>query len=943
MAIDRWERLQELFAEALEVPPERRAAHLETAIADPTLRADVRSLLEAHDAGGPLDDIAVHLSPTDDRSAVPPDQLPAGHRIGPYAVLQPIAHGGMGSVYLAERADGAFEHTVALKLLRRDLESEELHHRFLVERQILARISHPNIARLLDGGVTGEGRPYFVMEHVEGVPLDAYCDAHRLPVRERLELFRTVCAAVQHAHRNLVVHRDLKPSNILVTEDGAVKLLDFGIAKVLDPEAFPEPVSRTRPEVRLLTPEYASPEQLRGEPVTTASDVYQLGLLLCRLLAGQVPRLLDAPRGGAAPYATRDVVKPSTMVRKSTGPGGAEQGGGVADLRAVAAARDTTPDRLRRRLAGDLDNIVLLALREEPERRYASVEQLANDVRRHLAGRPVTARAVSLGYVTARFARRHWAGVAAAAVALVLLIAFAVSTDLQARRVARERDRAQQVSSLLLSMFESASPDVSRGDTITVVQVLAGGAENARNALRDQPELQATMLATIAEVYHDLGQSSQAAALAGEALRLRQAALGPAHPDAVWTMVRLASFLTETGQVDSALLHAERAVAASRARLGDRDPVTARALQMHSYALQVKGDLTAARPLLEAAIDIFRSESGDSARLDLASALVNLSYMDQNEGDLDAAVGTMRESVAIRRALLDPEHPKLLNSIASLAEMLIRRGDVAAADTLLRETLEIRRRIFPAGHPEIGKSLVDLARLLEVTGDLDGAERSHREALASFRQAYGDRSGFVAQSLNNLGLFLHFRRGDLPGAEAMYRQSASIFAELRGPRDPWTALAETNLATAVYPQGRLREAEGLYRRSISVLEASYPPTSPLLGPPLMHYGVVLTRLGKAGDAEPLLRRALEIERASADVARVARAEAALGMGLLAADRLAEAEPLLRRADSTLTAFGLPDPFLLWTVEARMRLYTRQGNTAEAARQRDRLDAAASAR
>ncbi|MFV2073922.1 MAG: tetratricopeptide repeat protein, partial [Thermoanaerobaculales bacterium] len=922
MSDDRWERLQELFLQALEVPLEDRASHLQAAIADPTLRADVRSLLSAHDAGGPLDRPPVSPAPTDDATPHPRESLPAGHRVGAYAILRPIAHGGMGSVYLAERADGQFESTVALKLLRRDLESEELLHRFRVERQILARINHPNIARLLDGGVTDEGRPYFAMEHVEGVPLDEYCDEHRLSVRKRLELFRTVCAAVQHAHRNLVVHRDLKPTNILVTEDGTVKLLDFGIAKVLDPKEFPEEVARTRPGFRLLTPEYASPEQLRGEPVTTASDVYQLGLLLYRLLAGRLPRMADPALGTSGPSAgTRDITKPSTAVGDSAKGEPARGEVAPADPRAIAAVRDTTPGRLRRRLAGDLDNIVLLALRNEPERRYASVEQLAEDVRRHLVRRPVTARPERAGYVAAKFVRRHWAGVAIAALAVTLLVAHAVSTDIQAQRVARERDRAQQVSSLLLNMFESASPDVSRGDTITVVQVLDRGAERVRATLRDQPDLQGTMLGMIAEVYRDLGQPARAAALAGEALTLRQASLGEDHPEAVLNMVRLADFLTDAGQLDSALPYAERAVALSRKRMGRRHAATGRALQTYAFALQLKGDLTEARPLLEEAVGILRAAPGDSSRLDLASALVNLAFMDQNDGDLEAAVAHMRESIAIRRALLDPEHPKLLNSIGNLGDLLLRRGDLAAADTMLTEVVEILRRIYPAGHPTIAAGLGVYARLLEAKGDLDGAERFHREALAALRQAFGDRSLAAAQVLNNLGLFLHFRRGDPRAAEPLYRESASIFAEVRGPADPWTALVESNLATAIYTQGQYREAEALYRRAITALEARYPPTAQLLGRPLMHYGVVLTRLGKTAEAEPLLRRALEIERTSADGARIARAETALGMWLLAENRLQEAEPLLRRADSTLAGIGARDPFFEWTADALVRLYT----------------------
>jgi len=939
MSGDRWERLQELFLQALDVPPEDRAAHIEGAIADPTLRDEVRSLLHAHDAGGPLDRVAVHHEPVDDAVLHQRESLPVGHRVGPYAILRPIADGGMGSVYLAERADGQFEYTVALKLLRRDLESEELHQRFLIERQILARINHPNIARLLDGGVTDEGRPYFAMEHVEGVPLDEYCDAHRLSVRQRLELFRIVCAAVQDAHRNLVVHRDLKPTNILVTEDGTVKLLDFGIAKVLDPEAFPEKVTRTRPELRLLTPEYASPEQLHGEPVTTASDVYQLGLILYRLLTGRVPRLTDPTPGPTGTSATtRDIVKPSTPVGDSAEHEVNHRGAAPADRGAIAAARNTTPERLRRKLAGDLDNIVLLALRDEPERRYASVDQLAEDVRRHLVGLPVTARPERVGYVAGKFVRRHWAGVAATAVIVALLAASVIVMTVTAQRVARERDRAQQVSSILLDMFESASPDVSRGDTITVVQVLGRGAEQVRTSLDDQPALKGTMLGVISDVYDDLGQRREAADLAKEALTLQLASVGPEHPETMASLVRVASLLATLGEPDSALHYAERAVAVTR-RHAPRTLFAGHALQAYSFALQITGDIDRARPPLEEGVAILRALSSDSAQLRLASALVNLAWMDQNQGNGDSAVAKGRESVAIRRALMDADDPTLASGIGTLAALLSRTGNIDEALLLQGEALSIRRTVYPAGHPEIAESQDLYAELLERTGEYDEAEVQYREALATFERAYGSRHVRVAQTQNRLALLLHFRRGDPGAAEPLYRESISTFAEVRGPMDPWTAVVEGNLATAIYPQGRLRDAEALFARAITALESSYGITAPLLGRPLMHYGVVLTQLGKTGDAEPVLRRALEIERASADRARIARAESALGMCLLAEDRLDEAGLLLRRADSTLTAIGVPDPFLLWTVNALVGLHSRQGNDVEAAQYRARLDAA----
>ncbi|MEJ2678757.1 MAG: tetratricopeptide repeat protein, partial [Gemmatimonadota bacterium] len=854
-------------------------------------------------------------------------------RVGPYSVVRLIARGGMGAVYLAERAEEHFRYTVALKLLRRDLQSEELRRRFLSERQVLARISHPNIARLLDGGLTDSGQPYFVMEYVEGMPIDRYCDEHRLGVPERLRLFRTVCGAVRHAHRNLVVHRDLKPANILVTGDGVVKLVDFGIAKVLDPEAFPDDAPQTRVGQRLLTPEYASPEQLRGEPVNTASDVYQLGLLLCQLLTGRLPRLVGTDPGTASP-STRDVTRPSAMA-VAYDPARAAFGA-ASDSRQRAAARDTTPDRLRRQLAGDLDNIVLLALQEEADRRYASVEQLDEDVRRHMEGRPVKARPRDPRYVAGRFIRRPRAGVAAAGIAAAALIAGAIGVSVQAERAARERDRAQEVSALLLDMFQNASPDVSHGDTITVVQVLDRGVGRIHTTLRDQPLLQAAMFALIADVYRDLGQRRKALPLAREALALHLAELGPEHRETIEDYDRLGEALLWAGQADSALVYTTRAAQLARRRLGRRSLLTGDVLQTQAMALQLSGDLDAAQPVLEEAVKIFRNLSGDSARLDLASALVNLAWLQENRGNLQAAVADMRESVAIRRAMLDADHPDLANSLSGLADLLSRQGNVAEAEPFAAEALAIQERIYPPDHPRPALARSAYARILEQTGDLDRAEESYRTSLQSLYKSAGPRTLQVAQALNDLALFLHFRRGDARGAAALFREALSIFAEKRGDDDVWTAIVQSNLAAVVCAQDRHGEAASMLESAIRALEAAYSPDAAILGGPLLNYGVALTGLGRFAEADTALTRATDIARASGNSMYMARSDAARGLWLAAQDRDAEAEPLLAAALPVLHDAGMRDAVPRRAVDALIGLYTREGRDGDAARLRAEL-------
>jgi len=933
MQPDRWQRSQDLFAAALALPPAERDAYLAEATGDPELAAEVRSLLDAHDAAGCLDRVADRLDALRDREVADPEAVPPPARVGPYAVVRAIAHGGMGSVYLAERADGQARYTVALKLLRRDLDSEDLRRRFLAERQILARITHPNIARLLDAGITEEGRPYFVMEHVEGESIDRHCDGRGATVPQRLALFRTVCAAVQHAHRNLVVHRDLKPQNILVTADGTVKLLDFGIAKALDPDEFPGTGGRTETGLRLMTPEYASPEQLRGEPVTTASDTYQLGLLLYVLLTGRRPRLVGPPATGPQAATTREVTKPSVVVTGGTGAPSSARDEPAPDAAHLAAVRGTTPERLRRSLAGDLDNIVLRALREEPERRYASVEQLAEDVRRHLAGLPVSARPETLGYVTAKFVLRHRAGVAAAATVLILLAAFAVGMALQGRRVARERDRAQHVSDLLLDLFTSANPEVARGDTITVLQVLDRGVERVRTSLRGQPDLQGTMLATAADVYHALGRDAEAAVLAREALPLNLSTKGADHPETVRNLWRLAEFLMVADRFDSALLYSQQAVDVARRRFGRHSLPRGQALFVHSGVLQHQGDLARARPALDEAVAIFRARS-DSGRAPLAAALVNSAWMAENQGNLDSAVVRMGEALAIRREILEADDPDLGRSMGSLAELLLKLGDVAAAEPLVREALAQGRRIYPPGHPILAGRMLLWAGVLASKGDLAGAEAEYRAVLTTYRQAYGARTTAAAQVLNDLGILLQ-NHGRAAEAEPLFREAASIFAEARGPADAWTATVENNLATALWMQGRLGAADSVFRRAIPALEAASSPADARLGLPLRDHGIVLTWLGRAADAEPLLRRAVEIERRhqAPGHARIARAEAALGACLVERGLFAEAEPLLLSALRTLTEAGEPGPYPPFTRNALVKLYTLTDRPTDAARYR----------
>ncbi|MGH2609391.1 MAG: serine/threonine-protein kinase, partial [Tepidiformaceae bacterium] len=505
---DRVRRIQELFSQALEREPAERASFLALLRSqEPKLADEVESLLAAD-----LEVDSFLERPPGDVLAVLEKLQPGlkpGDRIDRYAILRLLGRGGMGRVYLAERADAQYEKQVAIKVVPPGLDTEEILKRFRRERQILANLEHPNIASLLDGGTTSDGRPYLVLEYVEGEPIHRYCDRGRVPIDGRLRLFRTVCAAVQYAHQNLVVHRDLKPSNILVTAAGVPKLLDFGIAKILESGDDSGSTTATRTGLRPMSPEYASPEQVRGGAITTATDVYSLGLVLYELLTGRRAQALESLSLAELERAVleREPERPSIAVGRSQAHA---RSAARATAEAVAAARASSPEGLRRKLIGDLDTIVMNALQKEAERRYTSVEALSQDIQRHLDGFPVRAHPETLSYRTAKFVRRHTVGVAAGALLTLTLAAGMTGILWQARRAAQERDRArteaqkaETIAGFLTDLFRASDPNAALGDTVSVQFILERGHSRISTTLKDQPEVRATMLTVLGSVYRN--------------------------------------------------------------------------------------------------------------------------------------------------------------------------------------------------------------------------------------------------------------------------------------------------------------------------------------------------------------------------------------------------------------------------------------------------------
>ena len=660
MTTSDWPRVEAVLDGALDLPPEDRAPYLDEACAgDDALRAEVERLLRA-DAAARADEARFLEQPLDPSAlgfAAPeePDLAP-GARVGPYRVVREIGRGGMGVVYLALRDDGQFEQEVAVKVVAQG--GTGLRRRFLAERQMLARLAHPNIARLLDGGLTNAGVPYLVMEHVEGEPITAYADRLGLSVDERLRLFLGVCGAVHHAHQRLVVHRDLKPSNILVTPAGQVKLLDFGVAKLLaDGADGADAGDRTRTGGGLMTPEYAAPEQVRGEAATTATDVYALGVLLYELLTGQrAHRLATGSLAEIARVVCDELSpRPSTAVTHTAGPNGS----------ATPAAR---------RLRGDLDTIVLRALAKEPARRYPSVEALAADLRRHLAHLPVTARPDTPGYRAGRFIRRNRTAVAATAAMLALLVTVVAVYTV---RLAAERDHArraqaeaERTTDLLRGLFAAAGPasEGAENRDRPVSTVLDDGVRRLDVELRGQPALHARLLTTVGRVYADLGAYARAETVLSRALTL--APHGPVAAEALAEMGVLSGEQSRYDRADSLYRVAE---AESRGAVGPEAPLTLRILLGRATLARYQGRFGEADSLAHAVLAVRRQAPGIPP-MDLAATLSELGVIARQRDSLDAALRFHGEALAVMRRVYPDEHPVVSEQTFALGLTLQSAG-----------------------------------------------------------------------------------------------------------------------------------------------------------------------------------------------------------------------------------------------------------------------------
>ncbi len=797
VSTERWKKIDAILDGALDRDPHERPAYLAEQCGDDTdLLARIQAMLGAGEVAGTflennappeLDEMKKAVKRVADKA----DDRLSGTHAGPYRLIRPIGSGGMGQVYLGMRDDQSYTRYVAVKVIRRGMDTDEILHRFRMERRILAALSHPNIASLLDGGATEDGLSYFVMEYIEGEPITEYCDSRTMPVRERLKLFGQVCSAVQYAHQNLIVHRDLKPSNILVTPDGVPKLLDFGIAKVLNPNLAGYTVPMTETGVRVMTPDYASPEQMRGTVVTTASDVYQLGILLYELLTGARPHktkgrnrieieklvLHAEPErpSTAISQVSRDVVSRRTQRKPSdTGSG------------------KTAVDRLRKVLSGDLDRIVLMALRKEPDRRYASADLLKEDIKRYLDGMPVSAQTDTLSYRTSKFIRRHKVGVAASAALVLLLMAvtllavrFAIVTSDQSDRIALAAAKTEQVSDFMVSMFEWANPELSRGRDFTVVELMDRAVLQIDQELAGQPELQSHMLMEMGIAYREVGQLDVSKLLLTRALAMRRARADTPPLD-------LAASLHELGV------------------LGDWE-----------------GEYSVAEPLLAEALEIRRAEGGVNHPL-VGASLSGLAAILAYTGRYEESEPMLREALRIQTAAFSEGHRDISETMANLGWVLqerwVEENDerfLLEAEESYRSTLAMQRRLLGADHPHVASSLNNLGSLLQETGRFEEAEVVHREAYALRVKLFGETNSQAVGSLNQLGRSL-FGQGRLDEAEPLFRETLLRHMEDLRTDHPFLGKDHYTLASLLIQKEEYEEAELLLIEAIRVYRVELP-------------------------------------------------------------------------------------------------------------------------
>ncbi|HEY2952152.1 MAG TPA: serine/threonine-protein kinase [Verrucomicrobiae bacterium] len=895
--------LRSLFNEAAEITDAaERAAYLQRACGDDaSLRQRLDQLLKAHaDAGG-------FLAGPGATTMLPVTEKP-GDRIGRYKLLQGIGEGGCGVVYMAEQEEPV-RRRVALKVIKLGMDTKSVIARFEAERQALALMDHPNIAKVLDAGATDAGRPYFVMELVKGVRITEYCDQNNLPTIARLDLFTQVCHAIQHAHQKGIIHRDIKPSNILVTlHDGVPvpKVIDFGIAKATD-QRLTDKTFFTAFEQFMGTPAYMSPEQaeMSGLDIDTRSDIYALGVLLYELLTGKPPfdgkellaSGLDAMR---RTIREQEPARPSTRLTMELVAADVRRLHSKSEIRDPKSEEEEVRASSRRLLQvkelipllrGDLDWIVMKALEKDRTRRYDTANGLATDIARHLNNEPIVARPPTPIYRFQKMVRRNKLAFAAvSAVLAALILGLGISTWMffkekhaRQRAVAAEKQakteasKSQQVAQFLKDMLEGVGPSVALGqDTTMLREILDKTAERIGKDLKDQPGVEAELRNTIGEVYRVLGQYEKAETMHREALAMRRKLLSNEHPAVADSLHNLARVLRGQGKLAEAETMHREALAMRRKLLGNEHPDVAKSLNNLGRVLERRGKLAEDETMQRDALVIQRKLLGNE-HPDVANSLHNLAAALGGQGKLAEAETMHREALARRRKLSGNEHPDVATSLNSLAVVLQAENKLAEAEKTQREALAMWTKLLGNDHPEVATSLHNLATVLLSQSRLAEAETMFREAVAMRRKLWGIEHSDVATSLGSLAVVLH-RQGKLAEAETMFREALAMIKELLDNEYPNAVNLLYNLAVVLHDQGKLGEAETMYRETLACARRLATNDSPRIEGPMSYLAENLYRQRKYAEAERLYRECLQSQLTHdvATEAKVVTTSASLG-------------------------------------------------------------------
>lgn len=811
----RWERIQALFHQAADRPAEERQAFLRSACADdPALMADVLAMLEEDAHGASVLDRS--MAQVASQLIGETDSPTSFREFGPYRVIRVLGEGGMGIVYLAERKD--LGSMVAIKVLRDAWLSPARRERFASEQRTLAQLNHPSIAHLYDADALPDGTPWFVMEYVEGMPLTDYCNQHHSLIEQRLHLFRAVCEAVQYAHGHAVIHRDLKPSNILVKNDGTIRLLDFGIAKQL--ESLDTPIDQTMTGLRLMTPAYAAPEQIRGDRVGIHTDVYSLGVILFELLAGHLPFDLSnlTPAEAAIIITEHEPGKPSS----------------------VSTLKSTVPavSSLSKNAWSDLDVLCLTAMHKDHERRYRSVEALIRDVDHYLQGEPLEARPDSLRYRLQKFVRRNDRAVALSTALLVLIVGMVVFFTVRltkARNAAlEEAARTHRIQNFMMNLFEGGDQAVGPSDSLRVVTLVDRGVQEAQT-LNTDPRIQSELYQNLGSIYQKLGKLDQADSLLRSALQQRQSVFGRDSPEAAESLVGLGLLRDSQGKFDEAEQLTRQGLEIDRRRLPPNHPSLARATSALGKVLEDRGAYDQAIQVLEEAARLQSAPGGPTT--DLAETLTELANSQFYSGHYAASESLNKRVLAMDKQLYGERHPHVADDLINLGAIQYDLGHYPEAERFDRQALDITQSFYGKTHPATASALTILGRTLVTEKKTDEAVGMLRDALGIEEQVYGKVHPRVAGTLNELGKIAQ-QQGKLDEAEADFSRMADIYRSVYAGKHYYIGIALSNLAGVYVDRKSYTGAENLYRQALQIYADTLPSDH-------LNVGIAHVRLGHA--------------------------------------------------------------------------------------------------